>query len=191
MSIVDSLWGFCPCTSYEMANKNAMLFYWWIKCHLHFDGCLVRERVLIVLPHNSMFSSSAGPWPTWALVHLSRAPKQCEAAVLLQRATVEQSPKGGVFSNKSVPNLVTALNCLFVNSSMWMSLWLSCGSMDSLCSYLTWLPSGHRQHCLPPPQPQPPLLHHPAIVFLSHETYFLAPLMKREIQDFILALAGI
>lgn len=24
MSIVDSLWGFCPCTRYEMANKKAM-----------------------------------------------------------------------------------------------------------------------------------------------------------------------
>lgn len=45
-----------------------------------------------------------------------------------------QTPGGGVFSDKSVPNLVPALNYLFVISSMWMSVWPSCGSMDCLCS---------------------------------------------------------
>lgn len=98
---------------------------------------VLRECVLIVPPHNSAFSFSVGLLPripTRTLVHLSRAPKQCRAAVLLQRATVGQSPGGGVFSDKSLPNLVPALNCFFVISSMWMSVWLSCGSMDSLCS---------------------------------------------------------
>lgn len=57
--------------------------------------------------------------------------------------------------------------------------------------YLAWLSSGVRQSSLLPPQPQPQPLHPPTIVSLSNETYFLASLMKHEIQAFILALAGI
>lgn len=94
---------------------------------------LLRECVLIVPLHNSVLSFPAGLWPrlpTPALVHWCKASKQCKAAVLL-RATVGQSPRVGVFSNNSVSNPVSELNCIFVIFSLWMSVCLCCGSMDS------------------------------------------------------------
>lgn len=97
-----------------------------------------RECFLIVPLHNSVLSFSLGFWPTLptrSLVYLYRASKQCRL-VFLHGATVGRSPRGGVFSNASVPNLVSELNCFFVISSMWMSACLSCGSMDS-CFQLT------------------------------------------------------
>lgn len=49
-------------------------------------------------------------WPLAQDTHSDSGPlvqstKQCRAAVLLQRASVGQSPGGGVFSDKCVPNL--------------------------------------------------------------------------------------
>ncbi len=174
-----------------MANKKAMFVLFVKLTVISTLMDVLRERVLIVPPHNRLFSFSVGVWPrlpTQTLVHLSRAPKQCRVAVLLQRATVGQSPGGGVFSDKSAPNLVPALNCFFVISSMWMSVWLSCGSMDSLCS--DTLHDFHQD--IDSAAFLLLLSHNPpsSIVFLT-ETYFLASLMKHEIQAFILALAGI
>lgn len=137
-----------------------------MNCRLRFDGCVLRECVLIVLPHNGVFSFSLGLWPwipTRTVVHLFRAPKQCRAAVLLQRATVGQTPRGGVCSDKSVPNVVPALNCFFVISSMWMSVRLICGSLDSPCSDTL---RGFRQAfdsaaCLPLNHNCSPFIHQP------------------------------
>lgn len=84
------------------------------------DVCWLRESVLALLLHGRVFSHSAGlrpRLPTRTLVRLSRrAPKQWRAAVLLHGATDGQSPGGGVFSDKSVPNLLSELNCVFVTS---------------------------------------------------------------------------
>lgn len=129
-------------------------------------------------------------WPLAQDTHSDSGPlvqstKQCRAAVLLQRASVGQSPGGGVFSDKSVPNLVPSLNCSFVISCMWMSVWMNCSSIGSLSSDTL---QGFHLLCLPPLQPHPQPLRLPTIVFLSNETYFLASLMKHEIQVFILYL---
>lgn len=70
-----------------------------------------------------------------------------------------------------------------------MSVWLSCGSVDSL--RLDTLHGFNQDFdsaaCL---QPQPQPLHPPTIVFLSSETHILASLVKHETQAFILALAA-
>lgn len=121
----------------EQEQKASVCFNVWNQ--VSSSSCwMLRECVLIVL-HNSVLSCPAGLWPrlpTPATVRWCGASKQCRAAVLLHGATVGQSPRGGVFSNRPVPNLVSDLNCVFVISSLWMSVCLHCGSMDSCF----WIP---------------------------------------------------
>lgn len=116
-----------------MANKKAMFvlfvssLLWWMSVAWVCPNCPPSQQCVFIL--------SSALWPRLPTqLHLCRAPKQRRAAMLLHRATVGQSPGGGVFSVKSVPNLVSQFSCFFVISSMWMSVWLSCGCMGSLCS---------------------------------------------------------
>lgn len=119
-------------------TRSLCLFYLWNKVSSS-SWWVLRKCVLIVLLHNSVLSFPAGLWPrlpTPFLVQWWRASKRRRAAVPLHGATVGQSPRGGVFSNSPVPNLVSELNCVFVISSLWMSVCLCCGSMDSCF----WIP---------------------------------------------------
>lgn len=57
----------CPCLGVERPDKKPVLaLFYEMKCHLHFDGCLLRESVLIV-PHNSRAVILA--WPLARLAH--------------------------------------------------------------------------------------------------------------------------
>lgn len=129
-------------------------------------------------------------WPLARDTHSDSSPlvqssKQCRAAVLLQRASVGQSPGGGVFSDKCVPNLaphsIASLSSPPCECQCGWAVapWIPCLQIPCIAFYL---------HCLPPLQPQPQPLCLPTIVFLLNET---SSLMKHEIQAFILALAGI
>lgn len=113
----------------EQEQEASICFICEIKCHLYLCGCCV--SVLIVPLHNRVLSFPAGLWPglpTPALVHWCRASKQRRAAVFLHGATVGQSPRGGVFSNKPCAKSgfwteLRLCHFLLVNVSM-SALWL-------------------------------------------------------------------
>lgn len=76
----------------------------------------MRESVLIV-PYNSVLSFSLGLWPgspTQALVHLHRAPKTMRRCCASSQGHCGLSPGAGVFSDKSMPDLLSQLNRSFV-----------------------------------------------------------------------------
>lgn len=94
-----------------------------MKCHLHFDGCLLRESVLIV-PYNSVLSFPLGLWPdspTRTPVHLHTAPKTMRCCRASSQGDSGPSPGAGLLSDKSMPDLLSELNRSFVVSSMRMS----------------------------------------------------------------------
>lgn len=123
--------------------KLTVISAWWMSVAWVCPNCPSAQQQVFILG-----------WPLSQCTHSDRCPlvqstKQSCAAVLLQRATVAQSPWGGVFSDKSLPNLFPTLNCFFVISSMGMSLWLNLWlHRFPTFWYLPWLLSGLRQRCL-------------------------------------------
>lgn len=101
---------------------------WWMPVAWACPNCPPSQQCVFIL--SWPLAQVAHP----TLVHLCGAPKQCRAAMLLHSASVGQSPRGGLFSVMSVPNLVTQFSCFFVVSSMWMSVWLRRDCIDSLYS---------------------------------------------------------
>lgn len=124
-------------------QEGRVCFIYEIKCHLRFDGCLLRESVLIV-PYNRVLSFSLGLWPdlpTHTLVYLHTASKTMWCCRASSQGHWGPSPRAALLSDKSVPDLLSELNRSFVVSSMWMSAWLSCGFPHSLCFLIPYVAS--------------------------------------------------
>lgn len=129
-------------------GQESVCFMFEIKCHLHFDGCLLRESVLIV-PYNSMLSFSLGlrpDSPTHTLVHLHTGSRTMWCCRASSQGHCGPSPGAAVLSDKSMPDLLSELNRSIVISTMRMSAWMSCGFPHSLgLGYLVWLLWRHWQ----------------------------------------------
>lgn len=144
------------------------------KCHLHFDGCLLRESVLIV-PHNSVLSLLLGLWPdspTCTPVHLRIGPGTMRVLPCLFTGPQWAGPPGAGVTIS--PCQICSLNSIAPLSSppCECQRGLSCGFPHSLrLGYLAWL-----LLCLPPslhrPGPARPFAG-PAIVPLSKRSVSL------------------
>lgn len=148
-------------------------------------NCLSAQQCVFILswPLARDTHSSSGP-----LVQSYKTMQSCWTS---SETRCHAVPWGWSVFDKSEPNLFPALNRFFVAPSLWMSVRLSCGSMDSSRSDTL---HGFRQDSnsaarLP--------LNHNRSSFILQQCFAIkwnllsSSLMEHEIQDFILALAGI
>lgn len=132
----ESPWVFCPCVDIKWPKRRLCLFslwakvsspLWWMSVAWEHPNCPIQQCVFILAwPLAQVAHSNSGP--------LAQSPKTMRCCRASSQSHCGPSPGAGVFSDKFVPDLLSELNCFFVVSSMWMSVWLSCGFVDSLCS---------------------------------------------------------